>query len=369
MADTAQPEVQTPAIETAPVVETQQAEPQTAAELHESLAAQLSDPNWTPEKSAPEVKTEEPAAEPVVEEPKAEEPEAAATEEPAAEPAKAGDELPAGIERPRLSDPNDQVIAALKKAQPSLSWAECEARVMGTQAKAEPVIETPAEADPLAAMQTELAEVDVKLKEWGDSEGLTSPEIVTLIQKRGDLAAEIRSETKFRERDQKDATQQKQTAAEAMNAKQQEQVTAAVQRFPELATEGGEVRAETDRLLSELKGSAFLNKVTAPVELAEIANRNVAQARSLKNGTTYEAELAKLDTAFKPKPTAVAAVTPVVTLPAKPAQPKITPAGGNRATQQPDQPATEKDELARINSISDPREQKEALDRYFSKAA
>lgn len=357
---TEQPAVQTPATETAAPVVTQQAEPQTAAQLHDALEAQLSDPNWQPAKAAT---TETPATETVAEVKAGETPPETPATEPVVDPPEVEtppvDPLPEGIERPRLSDPNDQVIAALKKAQPHLTWAQCEERVMGvTQAKAEtPATETA--PDPLIALREEMAAADATLKEWGENEGLPNPEIVALIKRRGDLAAEILVETRFRGRDQQTAEERQQAQVAQAREIQQTHVAKATERFPNIGDKATLLGAEAAKLIEEFRGSPFMDRPTAPIELGEIAARNVAQAQSVKNGTSFEAELQKLDTAAK-KPATQAAVTTTTPVPVTP-QPKITPAGGNQNTRQPDKPATDADRYKTASALTDPQAKQAAL--------
>lgn len=346
-------------------------EPQTEAlTMRDSLEAQLADPDWSPADAAPQ----EPAApaEPAVAETPAEPEEEAAPAETDKPPAEAvvdtdGDDLPAGIHRPRLTDPDDQIIAALyKQAQEKgkpITWAEAERRVKGEPAAAETPVAAEQTPDGLETMTADLAEVDRQLTEAGASEGLMSPEIVALIQRRSDLAAELKTEQKLRERDQKSAQQQS-TAAEAQaRQKQADAVNVARKEYPGIAASGSPLNAEANRLLAEYAGSAMLARTDGPLRIAEQAAKNVAAANADANGTRFADELAKLKPAAKAAPAAPAATpTPA----AKPAPRKIlTPASGTAATRTPDQPKTDSERFQEVTRFTDPKAQQEELNRLL----
>lgn len=324
---------------------------QTPIEQRDQLEQLLADPEWKPE-----IKTEAPATE---SEP---EPEPVPTGEQPPEPTPVmtpEETLPAGIERPRLQDPQDQVIAALKKSRPELTWAECETRVKGAPAKVEPIPEPEPQVDPMAALQEEMTGIDAKLKEATEGGAVMDGEMLTMIQRRQEIATEITTERKLAERDQRskaerDAQRAEQAKYEAKGV-QQKAVEAAHIRFPALLDEKSAVRAEAERLLKENAGKQFLHEPDAPMTIAEKAVLNVAKALSAANGTSFAEEYAKLDSSIKHK------AEPVRTEAPKPAvvQKKVTVAGGAQATRKPDQSISEADQFKDVSN--DPRAEQERL--------
>ena len=167
-----------------------------------------------------------------------------------------------------------------------------------------PVHETHAEPeDPLLEMQTELAAVDQQLADYTDGGGaLVDADVVALIQRRSDLAANIKAESALRGRENAYTQRQAAEAARARSEQQSQNVQAAAERFPLLRTVGSPLRAEADRLLAMHRGSPFLHEVEAPIAIAELAAFNVAKAQAKANKTSIDAELQKLDRSGSGKP-------------------------------------------------------------------
>lgn len=352
MADIIPPVAQVPASEPAP------AAPVTAQSTHDQLAAQLSDPNWKPEATTPVEPVAPPAETKVVETPPIETPVELATEvttetPPVEVPPIEDTPEPESVEaskgkRFRFQDPADRKFATLRKEGIAPDEAARIAYGIGAQQQ-EQTPETAA-VDQLATWQADLAAVEAELQAHAAGEPLVSGDFVTLNNKRNDLAAEIKVESRLRERDQQSEAQ-RQAATEAQaRATQQQNVSAAVERFPLIADKSSALRVESDRLMELYSGSAFLDRPDAPVALAEQAAANVARAQSVANGTSFEAEMLKMDTKAKPKAAATVTIQP----PAKTAPPaKVAVASGSAATRQPDKTPTEQERFGAV--ATDPR--------------
>jgi hypothetical protein len=363
----------TPAPETSPA-----ADPQNLAALdpqaqHEQLAQLLTNPDWMPETSATSTMTDEPpaGAEPretgAVDRAEDEPPEGFDEEAPAD--GEDHDETEAGPEsrdkgkRFRFSDPADRQFAVLRKEGIAPDEAARIAYGIGSTPASAPMAEAAAATptvDPLTAWQQQLREVDARLAAAGGSEGLISEDIVELFRQRSDLAAEIRSETRYQEREAQARAARAAEAVAQARASQHEALVSVVERVPQVAAPGTALRREADRLLQLYRGSAFLDEPNAPFTLVEMAAANVAKAQSAAQGTSFAVEFGKLDQSIAPAtPPAPAAAVKTVTAR------KITPASGAQATQRPDKPATEAERYRDAQATLDPRAQHEALNRLL----
>lgn len=130
----------------------------------------------------------------------------------------------AGIERPRLKDERDQLIAGIymkaKREGKPVTWAEAEARVDGppTKPAEAAVAEAPIDhAAVVGTLETEVADIKKKMDEAGASEGLYTPEIAKLTQDLADKTADL----KLARRDLKESVDE-QAQAEAEVRQQSE---------------------------------------------------------------------------------------------------------------------------------------------------
>ena len=347
---------ETQAAETTP----QNAAPLTAEAQHDELANLLADPNWKPETKAEA--TETAAAETVAAETPAGEtpPE---TEQPATETTPAETvteqeepEEETKTQRFRFSDPADRKFAVLRKEGVAPEEAARIAYGLGVQQTQQTETEA---ADPLAALQTEMAEVDAKLEAAGANEGVIDKDTIALIQKRSDLAADIKTQQAMRQRDQRDAVSREEAQAAQARESQQEVASKATERFPMLADAKSPLRIETDKLIVRLKGSALMSEQDAPVQIAEMAALSVAKANAAANKTSVAVELAKLDKSISAAAAPATTAPPVVPPKPQPPAAKIVARPGAQTTQKPDQPATEVDKFKQV--LSDPRAEHERL--------
>lgn len=253
----------------------------------------------------------------------------------------------------RFSDPADRQFAVLRKEGVAPGEAARIAYGIGSPATSIPGLEASAEqADPLKALQDELTTVDKQLKEAGETgAGLLDGDVIALIQKRSDLAADIKAESRLRGRDAAASSQQQVKAAAEVKAAQRTAVGEAAQRFPGIDTDGTAIRVEADRLTALYRGSALMQDPQAPIHIAEQAALNVARASAKANGTTVDVEMAKIDKALWADKGQGK----------QPVQKKITPASGANGTQRPDKPATEQEKFSGITTL-DPREKRAALE-------
>lgn len=325
---------------------------------HAALQAQLADPNWNPAGATaakePETVTEEPPAG----EQSQETTEETTTEaEPVAvEESEEEEEQPKKeTDRFRFKDPADRRFAVLRKEGVAPDEAARIAYGIGNKAEADPTPE-PEPEDPLVALRQQLVELDEKLAPF--DEELPTKESRQLLQQRAELAADIRVETKLREREQQQTARSQHDAAAKAKQSQKEVATKAIERFPGIAEKDSAMRKEVDRLFAEYQGSAFLSKPEAPQLLAEQAAANVARVNSQKNGTNFETELAKLDRTAMNKP------APVTTTDPKPKPVAKAPVkGGNTGTSRPDAPATGTDKW-KPESL-DPKKEHEHLSKLI----
>lgn len=121
--------------------------------------------------------------------------------------AKAKEDEVTGIERPRLKDERDQLIAGIymkaKREGNPLSWAEAEARVDGPKVEAQaPIIEAPVDYGAIVGtLETEVADIRRQLTEAGSGEGLYTAEIAKLNMDLAEKTADL----KLAQRDAKEA--------------------------------------------------------------------------------------------------------------------------------------------------------------------
>ena len=120
-----------------------------------------------------------------------------------------------GIERPRLKDERDQLIAGVymkaKREGNPISWAEAETRVDGPKVEAAKSAEAPPDyATVVGTLETEVADIKKKMDEAGASEGLYTPEIAKLTQDLTDKTSDL----KLAKRDLQIATEEAQLALE-----------------------------------------------------------------------------------------------------------------------------------------------------------
>lgn len=204
--------------------------------------------------------------------PKAKDPEPTAEEIAAAAKAKAdadaaaADEV-AGIERPRLKDQRDQLIAGIyMKAKRdaeagngvALTWAEAEARVDGpkVEKKADEAEASVDYTEIVGTLQTEVTAIKEKLTAAGADEGLFNAEISQLTQDLAEKTADL----KLAQRDLKQAGEQaKREAAKALTAS-------------ETARAGSKAEAIADWPDADVKGSALDEAVKA--EIAALSQRD-----------------------------------------------------------------------------------------------
>jgi len=210
-------------------------------------------------------------------------------------------------------------------------------------------------ADSLDAWQQQLRAIDEKLAASGAGEGLINEDIISLLSKRTDLIAEIKTEQRFQEREAKASAAERENAAAQVNASHREVKAEALKRFPSITIAGSEVQKEADRLTRLYGGSALMSDPTAPMQIAEQAAMAVARAKAAANGTSIAIEFAKLEAQASAAPPAVKTG----------AAKKIMLASGAQATQRPDQPATEQDKFREAQATLDPRAQHEALNRLL----
>lgn len=334
--------------------------PVTPLAQRDQLEKLLENPDWQPETtSAP---AEADGAEMAIDEPRA------AGEQPPREARNDGAEEPEGEEqngssqkggRFRFSDPADRQFAVLRKEGVAPEEAAriaygIVAAAKGSAGRDDNQAET---ADPLTALEQELVAVDQQLKAAAEAgSGLIDGDVIALIQKRSDLAADIKAEARLRGRESNFTRQQAEAEAKARQARQGESVQAAAQRFPLLATAGSPLRVEAEKLLAMHRGSPFLEDPDAPIVIAEQAATNVARAHARAHGTSFEEELRKIDSELW----ADKGQAPGKQLVHR----KITPASGAHGTQRPDKPATERERFSGITTL-DPREKRAALEEML----
>ena len=273
----------------------------------------------------------------------------------------------------RFSDPSDRQFAVLRKEGVPPEEAARIAYGIGRQGQTNhDAAQTQAQAqaqaqravDPLAHWQQELAVVEGELARIGkDGGGLLDEQTIALIQKRGDLIADIRAEGRLREREDRARQHQARREAEARSSQQQDNVSAATQRFPLLSNEGSALRAEADKLLRLHQGSPFLDQIEAPMILAEQAAVNLARANARTRGTSFEAEFARLEQASSSAPGSGAGGAPS----AKGAglKSRVSPASGASGTRGPEIARPEGERYREVSSSLDARSQHDELERLL----
>jgi hypothetical protein len=135
-----------------------------------------------------------------------------------------------GIERPRLKDERDQLIAGVymkaKREGKPITWAEAETRVDGPKVEAAaPVVEAPVDHTAIVGtLETEVADIKKKLDDAGASEGLFNSEIAKLTQDLADKTSDL----KLAKRDAKIAADQAAADLAASRAESEKNRAAAI---------------------------------------------------------------------------------------------------------------------------------------------
>jgi hypothetical protein len=160
----------------------------------------------------------------------------AAPAEPEAEPLPPAGNLPKNGFRVKVGNERDAaVLRVMQQGQGEISLQEAIALVDGRAAGDEPDPNAPPEPGSIAAMEQEIASIDAVIKKAGEDESYMSADLAAAIQKRSDLAADLRI-TKLRA--EQDAEREADAeAAEYSNQFQSDLKVAmdkAIEEFPDL---------------------------------------------------------------------------------------------------------------------------------------
>jgi hypothetical protein len=236
----------------------------------------------------------------------------------------------AGIQRPRLKNRVDQLIAGVFKeaeaAGKPISWAEAERRIKGdAPVKTEaPVVETPPDHTAVVGtLETEVATLKEQLDAAGAAEGLFTPEIAKLTQE----LAEKTSDLKLAQYEARQAQKQSEREeAELMTASETNRATSRVEAiadYPAVAddtTPLGKAVAEEIAAMKNPKhpDHAILFADSAPLLTVQKVARKLGIAPVAKKATTP-------------------AVKPKVETP--PPRKLVSPVPGNKSSVVPGKPA------------------------------
>lgn len=185
-------------------------------------------------------------------------------------------------------------------------------------------VEPEPQVDPLADLRKQVADLDAKLDEAGENEGLFGKEQVKLVRDRADLAAKLaKAEAKLELRQETaQVSQQERENAVILTAFEKSKAEA-IQIYPDLGDDSTELGREANAYIEELKqpgnpDAAILEMKNAPALVAREAVERLARRVAEEKGISVTEAI----TGLMAKPLAKAAP------PAAKMAPKITPASG-----------------------------------------
>lgn len=234
---------------------------------------------------------------------------------------------PAGIERPRLKDERDQLIAGIymkaKREGKPISWADAEARVDGPKPEVkEPVVEPPVDyAGQITTLEGEIAGLE---KELADYEGLSTPDIRKLQDNIWEKKSELRDTKKALDTAAKQAEQAEAAALAVSDANREKAHGQALVEYPAIADDTTVLGRAIAKRVEEMKDKkhpdhALLFSDSCPLIIA----RNVATELGIQPVARKKAPVSS-----PAKPTVEA-----------PPRKVVSPAPGNKTAVVPGQPA------------------------------
>lgn len=321
-------------------------------DIDRELAAADAIINGTAPAKEPQPVIEAPAAEvaPVIET------EAAPEIEPTAAPVVEDDAVRA-IERPRLKDPTDQLVAGMKLKHPDWSWAQCETAVSG------PEVEAPVEQ--VDSLAEELAEIKSKLILDAKSGNLNSEQIEELRWRASEIMAEQKTQERVAPLLAKEAEREEQeftTARAASRANVEKNAPAMYQEGTPLIEEAREVWVNMQDPQHPSYIPGIQDKRNAPEIVMATATISLAEKIAARDNIPFDQALllAKGKPLSAPQPVKTAAApptTPPVTAARKPA---VT-APGSVSTRQPDRAPTAAELEKALKDETDPEKIDEIL--------
>lgn len=256
---------------------------------------------------------------------------------------------PRAIERPRLKDPTDQLIAGMKLAHPDWTWAQCEGAVRGPEPEA-PIVQP----DPIA---DELTEVQAALDAHAEAGDLPTPDIRRMQKRESELLAEQAAQRLVAPLRAKEAAREEQ----AFESARTESAAKVEKDSPDFYKEASPLNEEAREVYANMRNPehpeympGIESKKNAPEIINGRAAISLAEKIATRDGIPFDQALliAKGKPLSAPQPVKTAAAPPPTPTPTTARKPVTAP--GTATTRTTDRAPTAEEVEKQLKDETDP---------------